>query len=299
MATSSTPAACQPIATRLQQEQGVIKTLQLRLQRASPAEKPALINLISNRQAVAVALDEQLRACLLANPPRPPQPQPAVDLFPQQRTLPIVSLAVGLGMALEGMTVRFHNQGSGDHRSSSVDIRLRGQSRSGYPKDLGQLTSAWADLHLNDINSQSLRVHFDAAAVLPLRLRALFETQGTEIIVNNLPDKDLTLLSIELDLTLGVDVATALLTLLPGPVQTKALVKGLLFGTHEDKAIEAAFNDKVAQALGQGGLVSNLELTRQVLGTGWNPAHDKVRAVHREGELWRIDFAQRPPVIVF
>ena len=120
MATSSTPAACQPIATRLQQEQGVIKTLQLRLQRASPAEKPALINLISNRQAVAVALDEQLRACLLANPPRPPQPQPAVDLFPQQRTLPIVSLAVGLGMALEGMTVRFHNQGSGDHRRSSV-----------------------------------------------------------------------------------------------------------------------------------------------------------------------------------
>ena len=296
MATSTTPAACQPIATRLEQEQGVVKSLQLRLQRASPTEKPKLVTLIGNRQAVVAALNEQLRACVLAHPPQPPQPP---DLFEQQRMLPIVSLVVGLGGVLEGMTVRFHNQGSGDHRHSSVDIRVRGQSRSGYPKDLGQLTSSWADLHLNDINSQSLSVHFDAAANLPLRLRALFETQGTEIIVNNLPDKDLTLLSIQLDLTLGVDVATALLTLLPGPVQTKALVKGLLLGTHEDKAIEAAFNAKVAQALGQGGLVSNLELTRQVLGTGWDPAHDKVRAVRREGESWRIDFARRRPVIVF
>jgi hypothetical protein len=91
-------------------------------------------------------------------------------------------------------------------------------------------------------------------------------------------------------------VGRGLLKLVVGRVQTQAIVKGWLWGTSEDTAIESAFNTQVAQVLGSGGLIGNLELTRQVLGSGWNPAQDKVRRVQRVGDNWEIDFS-KPPLL--
>jgi hypothetical protein len=257
MATSRIPTACQSIATRLAQERLAIQALQAQLNSAAPEKKARLMQLLARREDVASSL----------------------RLFTQT------------------LAVRFHNLGGGDHRHSTVDMRRGGTSLGGFPKDLGLLTSDWADLYLDDINSRSIQVLIDTSATPPLTLKAIFETDGpAKIAVNNLPDKDLTLFTIRIDLDLGLDVGRGLLKLVVGRVQTQAIVKGWLWGTSEDTAIESAFNTQVAQVLGSGGLIGNLELTRQVLGSGWNPAQDKVRRVQRVGDNWEIDFS-KPPLL--
>jgi hypothetical protein len=294
MATAHIPSACQSIATRLEKAHQDIQTLQDRLQSASSVEKPRLTSLVSRQEALAAALENELSACVLSHQPvRPP-----TDVLAHSLILPVVFLGAGLRTATQDLAVRFHNTGSGDHRHSTVDIKQGGISKAGFPKDLGQLHST-VDIHLNDINSQSIQVLIDAASTPPLTLKVIFEASGTEVIVNNWPDKDLTLFSITMDIDLRLDAATSLLKLVLANVQTKAIVKSWLFGTHEDKAIEEAFNVKVTSVLGDGGIMSNLDLTKLIIGSNWNPATDRVVGVQRQGDNWTINYRQRPLVFDF
>lgn len=295
MATSLIPSACQSIATRLEKAHQEIQTLQDRLQSASSVEKPRLTSLVGRQEALAAALEHELSACVLAHQPV----RPLTDVFTRSLVLPVVFLGAGLRTATQNLTVRFHNIGSGDHRHSNVDIKQGGISKAGFPKDLGQLHST-VDIHLNDINSQSIQVLIDASSTSPLTLKVIFEASGTEVVVNNWRDKDLTLFSITMDMDLRLDTATGLLKLTLANVQTKAIVKGWWpFGPYEDKAIEEAFNVKVNSVLGDGGIVGNLDLTKLILGTNWNPATDKVVSVQRQGDDWKIDYSQRPSVVDF
>ena len=294
MATSQIPSACQSIATRLEKAHQEIQTLQDRLQGAPSVEKPRLTSLIGRQEVLAAALEHELRTCVLAHQPvRPP-----TDVFTRSLVLPVVFLGAGLRTATQELAVRFHNIGSGDHRHSTVDIKQGGISKAGFPKDLGQLHST-VDIHLNDINSQSIQVLIDASSTPPLTLKVIFEANGTEVIVNNWPDKDLTLFSITMDIDLRLDTATGLLKLTVANVQTKAIVKGWLFGTYEDTAIEEAFNVKVSSVLGDGGIMGNLDLTKLILGANWNSTTDKVVSVQRQGDNWKIDYSQRPLVVDF
>ena len=299
MATAPTPLACQPIAKRLGQTHQQISSLQQQLQTASTLEKPSLAKRITQTSELANALSIELDACVLAHPPR----SVPTETLSKSLVVPIFGFGRELHGAVQNMRVRFHNKGQGAHRHSTVDLQTvspqgHASSRSGFPKDLGQLHSTF-DLHFNDINSQSLQVLADASRTPPLTLRALFETVGTEVIIHVLPDKDLTLFSIDVDLDLGLSASTGLLRLVLGQVRTKAMVKGLLFGTRAAPDIETAFNAKVAEVLSNGGLISNLALTDQLIAKDRAAFDYKVMSVQREGDHWKIDYTQtRKRVVV-
>lgn len=295
--TNLIPLPCQKIAANIEATTKRLEGLQAHLQGASAPEKAAVLRMIANLEFKLEALDAQLGACVLAH-----THQPHFDPWARTLSVPIFAFAAALNSFLSDIHLRLHNIGGGDHRHSTLDVQHKDSlgnfaSLSGFPQDLGQLSSS-TDYHFNDVNSLSIRLRADASVAPPMSLDLLFETKDEEIIVNNWFNKDFTVLTVALDVDLGVDAAHGLLALIPSNIKTRAVVDHW-YGDSEDGSSESSFNQKIAGQLAAAALQINTALTNKVIATDRVNFDYRVLAVRRQGDNWEINFRQTFKSIVF
>jgi hypothetical protein len=284
---NNTPSACQPLETSLAASVTRLETLQS-LADASPQGKPRLVGTIDQMETKIALLQNKLDACIAANPSLP-------DPWLRTMNLEVDLVGAILNLKLRNLVLRLHNTGSGDHRHSTIDLRQKNDqgifvSRSGFPSDLGQLSST-VDYHFNDINSSSIRVVSDNISTPPLRIEVLFETNDEEIIANNWFDKDFTVFTVNIMLDLGVDAERGLLVLRPLNVKTQVVV-GHWFGDSEDSAIEDAFSAKIQAQLASLAETIGTALTDGLIATDRASFDYKVKSAIRQGTAWVISYDQ-------
>ncbi|WFP48918.1 alkaline phosphatase family protein [Methylomonas sp. EFPC3] len=135
--------------------------------------------------------------------------------------------------------IRLHNLGSGDHRHSTLTVYQDAgyqengtqvyREASGFPRDLGQLSSRISDYHFNDLNSREiLSPDFIGGTNPIMRMLIYFETGGEELKMNNWRNVNLTAFKLDLTFKFALDADNNLL------VTEKSLIKA-------DVATDAAF----------------------------------------------------------
>jgi len=264
-----------------------------RLQAATGHNKAVLLQRIEDAALKISFLQSKLASCIAAHPP--------IINTPYSHTLTldiaqVVDLANGI---LSAFRLRLHNLGSGDHRHSTFDIARRisldvYESLDGFPKDLGQLSST-TDYYFNDIKSTSIALENLAPTAWPVRLEVIFETNDTEIIVNNWFDRDLTAFSISLDLDIVADASHESLAIVASNPSTKAVV-GHWYGDSEDSGIEDAFNSKITEQFSQASLLVGRALTEYFITTDKSRFDYSILKVTQDGSNWVINYTQRPKI---
>jgi hypothetical protein len=287
----TTPTACQGTADSLQAAEAVLAKLEERLQAANGHNKAIIEKRIEDAALKISFWQNKLASCIAAHPPDTPWSHTFMLGFDQ-----LINLA---GSILGATRLRLHNLSTGDHRHSTFDIAMRNgsggyNSLEGFPKDLGQLSQG-NDYYFNDVNSKSLTLKNVAPAVLPLRLEAIFETNDTEIIVNNWFDKDLTAFSISLDLNIVANGSHDSLLVICSNASTKAEV-GHWYGDSEDTSIESGFNDKINEQFSQVSLFLGNLLTDYFITTDKSHFDYSILNVTKEDNHWAIKYSQRPKV---
>jgi hypothetical protein len=215
-------------------------------------------------------------------------------------TLDIAQTVNLANILLSGYRFRFHNLSSGDHRHSTFDVGRRTgpdvyESLDGFPKDLGQLSST-ADYYFNDIKSSSILFQNQAPAAWPVKLEVIFETNDTEIIVNNWFDKNFVTFSISLDLDVVADPSHDFLKIVATNPSTKAVV-GHWYGDSHDSGIESAFNNKITEQFSQVSGILGRALTDYLITTDKSRFEYSITKVTQEGSHWLITYTQKPKIV--